>query len=232
MTCARSTRISLRRQLDDHDAVAELIGDQAGDAHRQPSLSDAPGTNDRDDWFLHDCGCQRIQVEVSSDERRRPHPLPSVGRVRRTGRDSAGHLVQSRIVGEDLSLDGLQRRRRLEPRLLSKKCPKFRGAAHCVSLTAASIEGHHEQSPIAFAFRMLGDECLEFGDHRCRILDRQLCLRPLVGRHQPELIEANRLAVNIGKICKPAKRGPSPEAKGGLEQRHPVAAGPIRRLFD
>jgi hypothetical protein len=101
--------------------------------------------------------------------------------------------VEPDILLEDLLLDVLKLRRRIDPELSGEHLTRPLVRRERVTLAARAVQGHHQVSPRPLPERMVGDERLQFGDELVMPPERQVGADPLLDRGDPLLFQAGDL---------------------------------------
>ena len=156
--------VAERRQLDEPDAVLELVQDLASDGDREPCLARPARACEREQTHVVPPQQRRDgrQLEPPAHERRdrrRQVRLPAPrGRLRR----------QRGILAENRLLEVLQSRPRLDAELVDEGCPRPAVGLERLRLPPRAVEREHQLPVQALAVRVAGGELLELR-HELRV---------------------------------------------------------------
>ena len=109
---------------------------------------------------------------------------------RRLGQTSGRRPPSVGILAQDRLLQLAQRLPRLDAELLDEAPPRLAVDSERLGLPPRPIEGEHLLSPHALSQGMLRRKGLELRDQPVVVAEGELGLDPLLGRHQPQLLEA------------------------------------------
>ncbi len=198
-------RAARPREVDEPDAVGELVLEGTRRLEREPALPDARRPGERDEAVLAQKGGDLGELVLAADERRRR--CGEVAAAPAVDRDGGNR----RIVREDRLLEPAELGSRLESKLVGEHAPRLLERLERIGLPAAAIERQHQLPP----------QPLPEGVVRERRPERRLELPMLAEReHDLELllerVDAQRL--------EPARLGAEPRRPGS----DPAAAGRAR----
>ena len=97
-------------------------------------------------------------------------------------RPPGGGAVERRVVIEDLALEPLQLRARLDTQLVHERAPRPLIRVQRLRLSARPVEREHQLSAQTLAKRVPRDERLQLGDQVVVPAKRQVGLDPLLYR--------------------------------------------------
>ena len=126
------------REVDEPDAVRELLLEGTRRLDREPALADAGRPGERDEAVLVQQGRDPAELVLAADERRRRR-----GKVAVAPADD-GHGGNRRVVREDRLLQPPELGPRLEPQLVGEHPPRLLERLQCIRLPAAAIERQHQ----------------------------------------------------------------------------------------
>src|SRR5439155_431255 len=130
--------------------------------------------------------------------------------------------LELRALEEDLLLEAPERRRRLEPQLLSEEATQLLIGPERLSLAAEPVEGEHEQPPSPFPKRVGGDLRLEEGQRCRRSTAGQLDLGELLDDLQAGFVEPGGLGPGEAPARGAGTPPPGSHRRGPVEPERPV----------
>ena len=107
----------------------------------------------------------------------------------------AGRRSERRVLVEDVALELLERRARLDPEFLRERAPGVGVGVERIRLAAAAVERDHLLPAQAFAQGLAADHGLELGGDLAVAPEREVRLDAILERRQPELLERSRRAL-------------------------------------
>ncbi len=114
------------------------------------------------------------------------------------------------VVVEDLLLELLQLRRRVDPQLVGQQPPRLLICAEGISLPARSIQGEHELAPETFSKRVLGRQVLELGNESLMPTEGQMRVDAQFHGGEPQTVQPSRQVPQGGRLV------------GDIDQRNAV----------
>ena len=125
----------------------------------------------------------RRALDVREEERKSP------GRELPPGRCGGARAVQRLVLAEDPTLELLQRRARLDSKLVDEEAPRLLVHVECLRLPPRPVEGDHELAPQPFPERLCGGERLELTDELGVAPAGEIGLDASLHAREPELLE-------------------------------------------
>ena len=170
----------------------EVVADQGAEILRVP--------------LLRPCG----RADVGEQD---GHELQHLLRLpERRGRRRRGRELEARVVAQDLQLELLQRRPRLQAELLDQRPAPSLKRVQRVGLPAAAIQRQHQLTAQPLPEHVLGDHRLQLRHQLEMAAARQIGVDPILQRRQPQLLQTRdlalrqRLALQIGQRLPPPQR--------------------------
>src|SRR5438309_8552305 len=121
-------------------------------------------------------------------------------------------LSERRVLRQDLLLELLQRRRRVDPELVDEGVARVLVRLERLRLPACPVEGEHQLTAQTLAQRMFFDQRLQLADELAVAAEREICLNPLLETGEPQLLEPRdrplrpRLVRELGERRSPPER--------------------------
>ncbi len=211
-----SCRVADRRQLDEPRAVCVLVNSSSGSLDRKARLAHAARAGERHQPVFDEAVAHEPAFVLAADETREP------------GADVGPCGLHDRQLGcalEHLPLEPAGLLLRLESQLPQP----FEESPVCgerVRVTAASVQGEHQQSRERLPQRMLFDEPLQVGEGFAVAAELEERRHAQLVRLQLDLLEAPRLRLREVQVDELAVGLPSPQRErlvrarqrlGGLE---------------
>jgi hypothetical protein len=152
-------RVGERGERDEEDAVGKTRRRAARDLEGQPGLAGSARAREREQAHVvaQEEAPRFRQLPLASDERRRR-------RRQAGGGDHGGGLGEPGILVEDLALQPLQLRPRLDAELVDESRARVLVCVECLGLPARAVQREHQLRTEPLAQRRFGDQLLELGD--------------------------------------------------------------------
>src|SRR6266511_1099771 len=128
-------------------------------------------------------------------------------------------------MAEDRLLELPQLGSRLETQLVEEDFPRLAIGLERLGLATGSVEREHEEAAESLARRMLRDQGLELADRLFVPADPDLGLDPILGRSEPQLLEARDLGLRKLLVPDVDERRPPPEGERLSEELGSLAVG-------
>ncbi len=216
------TRLGERRQLDEDDAVLEVVRGVPRRPQGEPRLAGAAGPGQRHETSLRitqERG-QTLELLLPSDER---------GRLRRQVVRARGDRgpVERGVLLQDRALQLLERGRRLDPQLLDEHASRVLVRRERVRLPAGAVEHAHLERAEGLAQRLLVDERLDLCGEAPVSTEIEIGGDALLERRQAQVEQTRRGRTGEG-LVEVGQRRAAPESQGlGEQARRParVAVG-------
>jgi hypothetical protein len=160
------TGVPERREADEQDAVGKLVEELGSDLNCDPGLARTagPGQGDEPDVRAPEQLRHLADLALAADQggrlRRQVGPHRRTALLPRNG-------IRGRKLGiviQDLSLDALKGRARLDPELVDENGACVLKGLQCICLPSIAVQSEHQLGAYAFAERVVGNEALELGN--------------------------------------------------------------------
>ena len=208
------------REVDEPDAVLELMLECAGGLDREPALAHARRPGERYEALLVQNAGELAQLVCATDERRRWRGEVAAA----PALDGNG---DRRIVREDRLLDAPQLWPRFEPELLGEHPPRLLKGLESIRLATAAIERQHQLRPQPFPERVVRERRAQRRHELPMLSQRERRLELLLERVDAQRLEPLCLGAEPGRDGQALKRRPAPEGQrrgGRLRRAGGVAA--------
>ena len=223
---AEQRRVADGGEVDEDRAVAQLRPELRGGREREPRLSRAARTGERDEPHV-----------VAPEERRDRRHLEAAAheRSRRRGEPQAGRLGrlrsrERRVVAQDPALELLELRAGIDAELLEEQLPRGPARRERVHLPAGAVERERMLDAKALAVRLGGDQPLELRHELVVPAEGELSVVAKLERAQPPLLELRRLRLVDGLARKVGERRADPERQArAADPPPPLPARPAAR---
>jgi hypothetical protein len=126
--------------------------------------------------------------------------------------------LERRVVVEDLALEPLQGRPRIDPQLFGEQPPALLVSVEGIVLASGAIEGQHQLRAQPFAERVGGNEALELGDELRVTAEHQLHLEPLLRRRQTKLLEPEHVLGGERVVAEVRERVTTKQGESSTQQ--------------
>ncbi len=154
----------------------------------------------------------------------RPKALVRIA-LRRISRQLTRMGQERRVMEQDPLLESLQRRRRIEPELVSKHRSELLVGPKRLGMAPAAIEREHQELPGAFAQRIVADGGVQHRDDLGGTPGLELRCRHLLDRVQVEVTESADVGLSELLVGEVRQRGAVPQAQCGPQ--HLRATGEV-----
>ena len=240
-----------------HDLLGDRVDPRkrlvAGVRHPHRAVADRDRGRPGADWDGPDhrvpaCVDHGQRIGRGDERRARPAAMQQLERCRRCGcgedkpaqRDEQGgaargqparqphRRAERRVLVENRPLELLERRTRLEPKLVDEHLAAVTVGRQRVSLATAAIESEHELRPQPLAHRMRTHERLQLGDETAVATECELRLDALLEGGETKLLETSDLHLGERLVGEVAERRPAPKVER-LAQRLRRACGVAAR---
>ena len=165
---------------------------------------------------------QQLVSRESHRERGPPcvttHPGRALDREHPCGARRRRDPVELRPLHQDRLLETPQRRARIDPQRLRELRTYLAVRAQRVRLTSRSVQGEHELTPEPLPVRELRHQRVELDRHLVVASQAELCLNPLLDRHDSEFLEPHCLGARELLGCKLGECGTAPQRQRLVER--------------
>ena len=169
-------------------AVGEVRCEPVRDFEREPRLADPARPGQREQARLGEQGDRCVEILVATEQwASRLGEWRGHGGGPRRRRRCVG--LECGIVSQDLRLQPLQRRARIEAEILDERVARAPVRVERVRLASGAVQGQHQLRVQALAIRVLGRQRLQLRDERPGPPELQIELNPSLERRQPQLRE-------------------------------------------
>ena len=205
------------REVDEPDALGELVLDRARRLEREPAFPDARRPDERDETVLAYERGDVGELLLPADERRR-----------RCGEIAAAHAVDRdggnrRIVREDRLLEPAEPGPRLESQLVGEHAPCLLERLQRIGLPAAAIERQHQLPPQPLPEGVVRERQPERRRELPMLAEREHDLEMLLERVHAQRLEPACLGAERRRPGQPLQRRAAPEVQ---RRRDRVRRGP------
>jgi hypothetical protein len=121
--------------------------------------------------------------------------------------------VQRRRLLQDVALELLQGRTRVDAELLRQKRPGVLEGTKGIRLPAATVQGQQQQLPEPLTVAVGRDQGFQLGDDHRMPTTNELGLHPALHSCQPQLLQPRRLDLGEGLRCEVGQRRTAPQAE-------------------
>jgi hypothetical protein len=123
---------------------------------------------------------------------------------------------------EDLQLESLQRRPRVDAELLDQRPAPALVHVQRVGLPATAVEREHQLAAQALAEHVLGDQRLELRHKLALAAERQVRVDAVLERREPQLLQPRDLALRVRLAAELGERLAVPERERVAQERRPL----------
>jgi hypothetical protein len=141
----------------------------------------------------------------------------------RRGRGGLRRRLQARVLTEDLQLELLERRPRVDAELLDERAASAPEDLEGIGLPATAVEREHQLAPQTLAKHVLCDQRLELRHQLVMAAERQLGVDAILDRREPQLLEPSDLALRECLALEVGQRLAPPERQRVAQARRPLA---------
>ena len=212
-------RAARAREVDEPDAVRELVLERARRLDREPALADAGRAGQRHEAVL----VQQSAATWPSSSSRPTNDVEGAGQIAAApavDRDGGDR----RVVREDRLLEPPKLRPRLEPQLVGEHAPRLLERLERVRLAAAAVERQHQLPPQPLAERVVRERRAKRRRELAMLAERERDLELLLERVDVQRLEPARLGAEPRRAGQALQRRSAPERRAPTPPRPPRPA--------